>query len=302
MATKKEEIEVKVANDDTRIEKVDQVLPPIALLEKFPASQEAADLVHETRLHAHNIIHGKDDRLLVVIGPCSIHDPKAALDYAKRLKVLRDKYKDTLEVVMRVYFEKPRTTVGWKGLINDPYLNDTYRLNDGLRIARKLLSDINNLGVPSAGEFLDMITPQYVADFMSWGAIGARTTESQVHRELASGLSCAVGFKNGTNGGVKVALDAMGAAEASHYFLSVTKFGHSAIVSSFYVVGIKVLTIKQKTLQKFVQRSKNQVVFHMSWLISAMPIVANNSKNKWKFVKMFAYKLQVVQNRSLVLW
>ena len=232
MATKKEEIEVKVANDDTRIEKVDQVLPPIALLEKFPASQEAADLVHETRLHAHNIIHGKDDRLLVIIGPCSIHDPKAALDYAKRLKVLRDKYKDTLEVVMRVYFEKPRTTVGWKGLINDPYLNDTYRLNDGLRIARKLLSDINNLGVPSAGEFLDMITPQYVADFMSWGAIGARTTESQVHRELASGLSCAVGFKNGTNGGVKVALDAMGAAEASHYFLSVTKFGHSAIVST----------------------------------------------------------------------
>lgn len=232
MAMKKEEIEVKVANDDTRIEKVDQVLPPIALLEKFPASEEAAKLVRETRLHAHNIIHGKDDRLLVVIGPCSIHDPKAALDYAKRLKVLRDEYKDTLEVVMRVYFEKPRTTVGWKGLINDPYLNDTYRLNDGLRIARKLLSDINNLGVPSAGEFLDMITPQYVADFMSWGAIGARTTESQVHRELASGLSCAVGFKNGTNGGVKVALDAMGAAEASHYFLSVTKFGHSAIVST----------------------------------------------------------------------
>lgn len=310
MATKKEEIEVKVANDDTRIEKVDQVLPPIALLEKFPASEEAADLVHETRLHAHNIIHGKDDRLLVVIGPCSIHDPKAALDYAKRLKVLRDEYKDTLEVVMRVYFEKPRTTVGWKGLINDPYLNDTYRLNDGLRIARKLLSDINNLGVPSAGEFLDMITPQYVADFMSWGAIGARTTESQVHRELASGLSCAVGFKNGTNGGVKVALDAMGAAEASHYFLSVTKFGHSAIVSTkgnedchiIYVVGIKVLTIKQKTLQKFVQRSKNQVVFHMSWLILAMQIVANNSKNKWMFVKMFASKLQVVQSRSSVSW
>ena len=299
MATKKEEIEVKVANDDTRIEKVDQVLPPIALLEKFPASQEAADLVHETRLHAHNIIHGKDDRLLVVIGPCSIHDPKAALDYAKRLKVLRDKYKDTLEVVMRVYFEKPRTTVGWKGLINDPYLNDTYRLNDGLRIARKLLSDINNLGVPSAGEFLDMITPQYVADFMSWGAIGARTTESQVHRELASGLSCAVGFKNGTNGGVKVALDAMGAAENLVIRLLFQQ-KEMKTATSFYVVGIKVLTIKQKTLQKFVQRSKNQVVFHMSWLISAMQIVANNSKNKWKFVKMFADKLQVVQNRSSV--
>ena len=228
----KEKIEIKVANDDTRIDKVDQVLPPIALLEKFPASEAAAALVQETRHKAHDIIHAKDDRLLVIIGPCSIHDPKAAIEYAKRLKVLRDKYKDSLEVIMRVYFEKPRTTVGWKGLINDPYLNDTYRLNDGLRIARKLLSDINDLGVPSAGEFLDMITPQYVADFMSWGAIGARTTESQVHRELASGLSCAVGFKNGTNGGVKVALDAIGAAEAPHYFLSVTKFGHSAIVST----------------------------------------------------------------------
>ena len=228
----KEKIEIKVANDDTRIEKVDQVLPPIALLEKFPAGEEAAALVQRTRHKAHNIIHGEDDRLLVIIGPCSIHDPKAALEYANRLKPLREKYKDSLEIIMRVYFEKPRTTVGWKGLINDPYLNDTYRLNDGLRIARKLLSDINNLGVPSAGEFLDMITPQYVADFMSWGAIGARTTESQVHRELASGLSCAVGFKNATNGGVKVALDAIGAAEAPHYFLSVTKFGHSAIVST----------------------------------------------------------------------
>ncbi|AOF52103.1 3-deoxy-7-phosphoheptulonate synthase [Rodentibacter caecimuris] len=228
----KEKIEIIVANDDTRIEKVDQVLPPIALLEKFPASEEAAALVKQTRQEAHNIIHGKDDRLLVIIGPCSIHDPKAALEYANRLKPLREKYKDSLEIIMRVYFEKPRTTVGWKGLINDPYLNDTYRLNDGLRIARKLLSDINNLGVPSAGEFLDMITPQYVADFMSWGAIGARTTESQVHRELASGLSCAVGFKNATNGGVKVALDAIGAAEAPHNFLSVTKFGHSAIVST----------------------------------------------------------------------
>lgn len=228
----KEKIEIVVANDDTRIEKVDQVLPPIALLEKYPASEQAAALVKQTRHEAHNIIHGKDDRLLVVIGPCSIHDPKAAIEYATRLKPLREKYKDSLEIIMRVYFEKPRTTVGWKGLINDPYLNDTYRLNDGLRIARKLLSDINDLGVPAAGEFLDMITPQYLADFMSWGAIGARTTESQVHRELASGLSCAVGFKNATNGGVKVALDAIGAAEAPHYFLSVTKFGHSAIVST----------------------------------------------------------------------
>lgn len=224
--------EVRIANDDTRIAKVEQVLPPVALIEKYPASEIAVKTVRNARRQAHEIIHGEDDRLLVVIGPCSIHDPNAALEYAKRLKPLRDKYKDNLEIIMRVYFEKPRTTVGWKGLINDPYLNDTYALNDGLRIARKLLSDVNDLGLPTAGEFLDMITPQYVADFMSWGAIGARTTESQVHRELASGLSCPVGFKNGTNGGVKIALDAIGSAESPHNFLSVTKFGHSAIVST----------------------------------------------------------------------
>lgn len=224
--------EIKIENDDTRIAKIEQLLPPIALLEKYPASDIAVKTVRNTRKTAHNIIHGQDDRLLVIIGPCSIHDPKAAIEYAQRLNELRNQYKDSLEIIMRVYFEKPRTTVGWKGLINDPYLNDTYALNDGLRIARKLLSDINDMGLPTAGEFLDMITPQYVADFMSWGAIGARTTESQVHRELASGLSCAVGFKNGTNGGVKIALDAIGAAEAPHYFLSVTKFGHSAIVST----------------------------------------------------------------------
>ncbi|MDU8924781.1 3-deoxy-7-phosphoheptulonate synthase AroG [Pasteurellaceae bacterium LIM206] len=224
--------EVRVENDDTRIASIEQVLPPVALLEKYPAGEVAVKTVKTTRKKTHEIIHGKDDRLLVIIGPCSIHDTKAALEYANRLKPLRDKYKDSLEIIMRVYFEKPRTTVGWKGLINDPYLDDSYALNDGLRIARKLLSDINDLGLPAAGEFLDMITPQYVADFMSWGAIGARTTESQVHRELASGLSCAVGFKNGTNGGVKIALDAMGSAESSHHFLSVTKFGHSAIVTT----------------------------------------------------------------------
>ena len=224
--------DISIENDDTRIGKIEQVLPPIALLEKYPASNVAVKTVENARHEAHNIIHGEDDRLLVVIGPCSIHDPKAALEYAKRIKLMREKYQDTLQIIMRVYFEKPRTTVGWKGLINDPYLNNTYALNDGLRMARKLLSDINDLTVPTAGEFLDMITPQYLADFMSWGAIGARTTESQVHRELASGLSCAVGFKNATNGGVKIALDAIGAAEAPHHFLSVTKFGHSAIVST----------------------------------------------------------------------
>ncbi len=221
-------------NDDVRINKIEELLPPVALLERFPASEVAADTVAKTRAAVHRILHGADDRLLVVIGPCSIHDPQAALEYAKKIKALREnpQINQNLEVVMRVYFEKPRTTVGWKGLINDPYLNETYALNDGLRIARKVLSDINDLSVPAAGEFLDMITPQYMADFMSWGAIGARTTESQVHRELASGLSCAVGFKNATNGGVKIALDAIGAAEAPHHFLSVTKFGHSAIVST----------------------------------------------------------------------
>lgn len=223
---------IRIANDDTRIAKVEQVLPPIALLEKFPASDVAIKTVKKARLAAHNIIHQKDDRLLVIIGPCSIHDPASALEYAKRIKEMRIKYHDTLEIIMRVYFEKPRTTVGWKGLANDPHLDGSYALNDGLRIARKLLSDINDMEMPTAGEFLDMISPQYLADFMSWGAIGARTTESQVHRELASGLSCAVGFKNGTNGGVRIALDAIGTAEAPHYFLSVTKFGHSAIVST----------------------------------------------------------------------
>ena len=221
-------------NDDLRIKNIEQLLPPIALLERFPASDFAAETVEKARQAIHKIIHGTDDRLLVVIGPCSIHDPKAALEYADRIKTMRanPKINQNLEVVMRVYFEKPRTTVGWKGLINDPYLNETYALNDGLRLGRKVLSDINDLGVPAAGEFLDMITPQYMADFMSWGAIGARTTESQVHRELASGLSCAVGFKNGTNGSVKIALDAIASAESPHHFLSVTKFGHSAIVST----------------------------------------------------------------------
>lgn len=223
-----------IKNDDVRITSIEELLPPIALLEAYPASDVAAETVAKTRQAVHKILHGADDRLLVVIGPCSIHDPKAALEYAQKIKEMRanPKINQNLEVVMRVYFEKPRTTVGWKGLINDPYLNETFVLNDGLRIARKVLSDINDLSVPAAGEFLDMITPQYMADFMSWGAIGARTTESQVHRELASGLSCAVGFKNGTNGSVKIALDAISSAKSPHHFLSVTKFGHSAIVST----------------------------------------------------------------------
>lgn len=218
--------------DDVRIREVKELLPPIAVLEKYPASDDVTKTVFESRNSISQILKKEDDRLLVIVGPCSIHDTEAALEYATRLVVLRDKYKDTLEIVMRVYFEKPRTTVGWKGLINDPYLDDSFQLNDGVRIARKLLLDVNALGLPTAGEFLDMITPQYVGDLMSWGAIGARTTESQVHRELASGMSCPVGFKNGTDGTIKVAIDAIGSANAPHHFLSVTKFGHSAIIST----------------------------------------------------------------------
>lgn len=219
-------------NDDMRISEIKELLPPIALLEKFPATDSVAATVANSRKAIHNILHGQDDRLLVIIGPCSIHDTQAALDYAKRLQAMRSRYHNELEIVMRVYFEKPRTTVGWKGFINDPYLNSSFSINDGLRIGRKLLIDINEMGVPAATEFLDMISPQYMADLMSWGAIGARTTESQVHRELASGLSCPVGFKNGTDGTIKIAIDAINAASVAHSFLSVTKYGHSAIVST----------------------------------------------------------------------
>lgn len=218
--------------DDVRIREIKELLPPVAVMEKFPVSETASATVFETRQAIQRILQGDDDRLLVVIGPCSIHDTEAAHEYGARLKALRELHKGDLEVVMRVYFEKPRTTVGWKGLINDPYLNGSFNINDGLRIARKLLVDLNNEGMPTAGEFLDMITPQYMADLMSWGAIGARTTESQVHRELASGLSCPVGFKNGTDGNLRIALDAIRASSQSHHFLSVTKMGHSAIVAT----------------------------------------------------------------------
>ena len=216
--------------DDVRIRSISELLPPIAHLYELPISEAAADLVENTRHQIADLVHGRDKRLLTIIGPCSIHDPKAALEYAQRLLPLRKKYEKELLIVMRVYFEKPRTTVGWKGLINDPHLNGTFDINFGLRQARRLLLDLNNLGVPASTEFLDMITPQYYADLISWGAIGARTTESQVHRELASGLSCPVGFKNGTDGNLKIAIDAIGAASQPHHFLSVTKAGHSAIV------------------------------------------------------------------------
>ncbi len=218
--------------DDLRIDKIKELLPPVALMEKYPLDSTAIGSVLNGRQAIHNILNDHDQRLLVVIGPCSIHDPEAAIEYAHKLLALRQKHQQQLEIVMRVYFEKPRTTVGWKGLINDPHLDNSCNINEGLRMARKLLVDINNLGLPTAGEYLDMITPQYIADLMSWGAIGARTTESQVHRELASGLSCPVGFKNGTDGNIRIAIDAIGAASSSHHFLSVTKYGHSAIVQT----------------------------------------------------------------------
>ena len=218
--------------DDLRIEKTMELLPPVALMERFPISDAASETVFSCRQSIHNMLYGQDDRILVIVGPCSIHDVDAAMDYAQRLMVLREKYAGELEVVMRVYFEKPRTTVGWKGLVNDPNMDGSFQINDGLRIARQLLSQINDLGLPTAGEFLDVISPQYVADFMSWGAIGARTTESQVHRELSSGLSCPVGFKNGTNGSIQIAIDGIGSANNPHHFLSVTKFGHSAIIKT----------------------------------------------------------------------
>jgi 3-deoxy-7-phosphoheptulonate synthase len=218
--------------DDLRIKEIKELAPPAHLLREFPCDEAASSTVFEARTAIHRILHGMDDRLVVVIGPCSIHDPDAALEYAKRLKAERDRLKADLEIVMRVYFEKPRTTVGWKGLINDPDLDGSFRINHGLRVARELLMEINAAGVPAGCEYLDMITPQYIADFVAWGAIGARTTESQVHRELASGLSCPVGFKNGTDGNIRIAADAIKAAQQPHHFLSVTKGGHSAIVST----------------------------------------------------------------------
>lgn len=218
--------------DDLRIKSIKELLPPVALIERFPLTDTASATVTAGRQAIQGILAGEDDRLLLIVGPCSIHDVNAAMEYAQRLQGLRDKHSAELEIVMRVYFEKPRTTIGWKGLINDPYLDDSYQINDGLRLARKLLCDINNLGLPTAGEYLDMISPQYIADLMSWGAIGARTTESQGHRQLASGLSCPVGFKNGTDGNINIAIDAIGAAAGAHHFLSVTKFGHAAIVET----------------------------------------------------------------------
>ena len=218
-----------IRTDDTRIEQSDELLAPMQIMRELKASEAALKTTFQARNRIHDVLRGADDRLVVVVGPCSIHDTAAALEYAARLKPLATELEADLITVMRVYFEKPRTTVGWKGLINDPHMDESFDINEGMRLARKLLLDLNEMGLPCGTEFLDLISPQYIADLVAWGAIGARTTESQSHRQLASGLSCPVGFKNGTDGGVKMAVDAIKAATARHHFVSITKSGHVAV-------------------------------------------------------------------------
>ncbi len=218
--------------DDTRIEQSGELRTPMQLMHDLRASEPVLAHVAHARNAIHDILRGADDRLFIVAGPCSIHDPAAALDYARKLKPLADELAHELVIIMRVYFEKPRTTVGWKGLINDPHLDESFDINEGLRLARKLLLEINEIGLPCATEFLDLISPQYIADLVSWGAIGARTTESQSHRQLASGLSCPVGFKNGTDGSLRIAVDAIKAASARHHFISITKAGNVGVFST----------------------------------------------------------------------
>ncbi|WP_352701756.1 3-deoxy-7-phosphoheptulonate synthase [Mesorhizobium sp. M0598] len=218
--------------DDLRVKEIRELSTPDEVMREIPRTLTATRTVAASRNAIHAVLTGTDDRLVVVVGPCSIHDPAAAVDYASRLASLRENLSDRLEIVMRVYFEKPRTTVGWKGLINDPDLDGSFNIDKGLRMARNVLSAVNNLGLPSATEFLDMTTPQYIADLVAWGAIGARTTESQIHRELASGLSCPVGFKNGTDGNLRIAAEAVKSAAQPHHFMAVTKGGRSAIATT----------------------------------------------------------------------
>ncbi len=224
--------ESKFQTDDLRITGMEEVHSPVTLFQSYPITQAAAQTVYHARQAAHKILHGEDDRLIVVVGPCSIHDTEAALEYADKLAVLREELGEQLHIIMRVYFEKPRTNIGWKGLINDPDLTGQFNINEGLRVARHLLLQLAEKGMPAATEFLDLISPQYIADLISWGAIGARTTESQAHRELSSGISCPIGFKNGTYGNLDIAINAIQAASHSHHFLSVTKEGHSAIFTT----------------------------------------------------------------------
>ena len=224
--------DIKHQTDDLRIKGMLELVSPAELLEQLPITPAAAETTYRAREDIRAILNGEDDRMLVVVGPCSIHDVKAAVEYSQRLARMREELRKSLVVVMRVYFEKPRTTVGWKGLINDPNLDDSFEINKGLRLARQLLIDLNDSGMPTATEYLDLISPQYISDLVSWGAIGARTTESQAHRELASGLSCPVGFKNGTDGNLQIAIDALGSSSRPHHFLSVTKAGRSAIFAT----------------------------------------------------------------------
>ncbi len=220
---------MSVTTDDLRIQETQELISPEGLIDDLPVSETVSDTVSIARRTIHSILTGEDDRLLAVVGPCSIHDPKSAIEYGERLKKLSDEVSDDVFIVMRVYFEKPRTTVGWKGLINDPDLDNSFQINKGLHLARQLLLDLGEIGLPCGTEYLDLISPQYVADLISWGAIGARTTESQTHRELSSGLSCPVGFKNATDGDIQIAIDAIKSASQPHHFLSVTKGGRSAI-------------------------------------------------------------------------
>jgi len=220
------------APDDVRVVRAKPLLPPAVLVEEIPLSEKAQKTVQKGRMDCQNVVEGKDDRLIIIVGPCSIHDPKAAMEYCERLQPAVAKYAQDLVIVMRVYFEKPRTNVGWKGLINDPDLNGSFSINKGLRVGRQLLCDVNEQGVPAAVEFLDTISPQFIADCVAWGAIGARTTESQVHRELASGVSCPIGFKNGTNGDIQIAVDAIISSKNPHHFLGVTKQGLAAIIET----------------------------------------------------------------------
>jgi 3-deoxy-7-phosphoheptulonate synthase len=239
--------DISTRTDDLRIREIRELITPEELMREHARTGRASTIVATARANVHRILHGLDDRLAVVIGPCSIHDIAAAKEYAARLLEQRERHAGTLELIMRVYFEKPRTTVGWKGLINDPDLDGSFQINKGLGLARGLLLEINQLGLPAGCEFLDMITPQYIADLVAWGAIGARTTESQVHRELASGLSCPVGFKNGTDGNVKIAVDAVQAASHAHHFLAVTKQGRSAIATTAGNVDCHVILRGGKT-------------------------------------------------------
>jgi 3-deoxy-7-phosphoheptulonate synthase len=215
--------------DDTRVEQVGELISPAQLMDDLPASDLVTETVFTARNKIHDVLRGADEKLIVIVGPCSIHDPKAALEYAGKLKVLADELRHDLVIIMRVYFEKPRTTVGWKGLINDPHLNESFDINTGLHLARKILIEINEMGLPAATEFLDLVSPQYIAELVAWGAIGARTTESQSHRQLASGTSCPIGFKNGTDGNIRIAVDAIKAAAARHHFISITKAGQVAV-------------------------------------------------------------------------